>query len=270
MSFSRRLSVAVLDVAEHPLQIKPNQILIQEHLYDRLFAILTPNDRGLIMLKISSDANADITLQYVTAVAPHNNPTAQVLIPQTLIDLLGGDTHYRFTKIKPLPDMTSITIKVHNNDFCFGDIRTSIQLYLENYHILHKDMQFEVPTDVDAMTATVSIENIEPADICRVPNGEVELDLITKVDENESEGSAPAPAPAPVPTNIPIADEPQRTNNIIDTPQAWPKSVQDIYKFDTFTAQPETPQEQIPAPVELSKEEVRRRRIAAFEKRFSQ
>jgi hypothetical protein len=253
MSFSRRLTVALHE--DPPTYIKPNQVLIQDQLYNRLLDI---TDGGLIFLKITSDDNLNTTLQYVTVVGGHTNYQAQILMSQVLMDSLGGAGQYRFTKCKALPELTSISVKIHSNEFCFADPRVSIQLYLEDYHILYKDFRTDIPTDVEGMTATISIEDIEPGPICRVPNGEVTFDLIM----NEPEPLEPAAtlptvaAPAfgaPAPATPPLS---------VNTPYNFETMKRSLFP-DLVSTDAKTP-EPTPDPIVLSKEELRRRRLAAL------
>jgi hypothetical protein len=261
MSFSRRLTVSV----DQTPAIKHNQILMQDFIYNRLLDI---SDGGIIILRVSidnADATADVQEKefFVTVVGPHAN-NSNVLVSQEVVDYFGipaADAIYRFTYVKKLPELASVSIKFIENDFCFLDPREAVQAYLEDYHIIYEGMIMQIPSQIDDMVGLVRIESLKPANVCRVPNGEVELEIVS--DEPIPMGATtPSPTPAePTINHSPIADMPY---NFQEMKRAlFP---------DLVTGTPPSQAQRISSepPKVLSKEEVRAARLAYYTKKNNQ
>lgn len=200
MSFSRRLTASISDAST----IKENQILMQNHLYNRLLDI---SNGGIIILRVvkepneNADADTNAKEFYVTVVGSHNQPS-DVLMHRTAFDFLGQSQTFRFTLVRSLPTLTDINVKILENDFSMIDPRQKIQAHLEDYHILYEGMQFAIPSDIDMMFAIVRIESLKPSNICVVPNGEVNFEI---VNDNPEPMHIPEPS---YPEEEPIHESP--------------------------------------------------------------
>jgi hypothetical protein len=263
MSFSRRLSVAIQDVPNN--HIKHNQVLVEHVIYQRLLDI---SNGGLIILRVTidnPDAAADIQEKefFITAVGEHMQ-AADVVVSQELIDFFGlplEGTRFRFTFTKKLPELTSVSIKFLENDFCFLDPREAVQAYLEDYHILYEGMLMQIPSQIDEMMGLIRIETLKPAIICRVPNGEVELEIVT-----DELPATPLRLPAAEP---PIHSTQFPTPAVTSTESLKPFNFNDMQRelFPDLATTPQQPEE-TPQPTEapLSREELRKARLAYYNK----
>jgi hypothetical protein len=252
MSFSRRLTVALNN--DQSISIKHNQVLVEHVIYQRLLDI---SNGGLIVLRISvdnDDAPANVLEKefFVTVVGEHAG-RADVMVSQEVIDYFGlplEGTRFRFTFTKKLPELTSVSIKFLENDFCFLDPREAVQAYLEDYHILYEGMLMQIPSQIDEMMGLIRIESLKPAIVCRVPNGEVELDI---VGEEPAPTPTPFPTPALLPTEVP-AEQPSSFN--------FNDFQQELFPILGETPHQETPHQQ----PQLSREELRKARLAYYNK----
>jgi hypothetical protein len=259
MSFSRRLTVSINETPT----IKHNQVLMQEFIYNRLLDI---SDGGIIVLRVNidnADAADDIKEKefFVTVVGPHMN-NSNVIVSQEVIDFFGippADAIYRFTYTKKLPTLTSVSIKFIENDFCFIDPREAVQAYLEDYHIVYEGMIMQIPSQIDHMLGLVRIESLKPAIVCTVPNGEVELEIIS--DEPPTPVLAPTLAPTePTINHSPLADMPYNFQEMKKAlfPDLMPAAtplVQSVQPSSNETV--------------LTKEELRNIRISYYNKNMS-
>jgi hypothetical protein len=262
MSFSRRLTAAIQDVPNN--HIKHNQVLVEHVIYQRLLDI---SDGGIIVLRVTidnPDAPADIQEKefYVTVVGEHA-ARADVIVSQELINYFGlplEGTRYRFTFTKKLPELTSVSIKFLENDFCFLDPREAVQAYLEDYHILYEGMLMQIPSQIDEMMGLVRIETLKPAIVCRVPNGEVVLEIL-----EDPPAATPLRLPTvqppslPTPALIPTESEEPKPFNFHDMkrelfPDLGAEPPCDGFKLNASDASP------------LSREELRKARIAYYNK----
>jgi hypothetical protein len=275
MSFSRRLTVALHEpAAATAIIVKHNQVLVEHIIYQRLLDI---SNGGLIVLRVSIDNN-DVPAEvqekefFVTVVGEHA-ARADVIVSQELVNFFGQPiegTRFRFTFTKKLPELTSVAIKFLENDFCFIDPREAVQAYLEDYHILYEGMLMQIPSQIDDMFGLVRIESLRPAVVCRVPNGEVEMEIVSDVVPEESPAT-PLRLPTAQPPLIPPQTPPvtpsvsQPTFSQTASPKSF--SFQDMKRElfpDLATAyQPlETPSRPT-----MSKEEVRAARLAFYAKK---
>jgi hypothetical protein len=212
MSFSRRLSIALQD--NRTITIKHNQILVEHVIYQRLLDI---SNGDIIILRVTID-NDNVPIEvkskefFVSVVGEHPH-RADVLVSQELINFFDQPierTRFRFTFIKKLPELSAINIKFLENDFCFIDPREAVQAYLEDYHIIYEGMLIQIPSQVESMVGLIRIESLKPASVCRVPNGEVELEIVT--DESPLFATA---TPLHLPSTQPPPIPPIIANNII-------------------------------------------------------
>jgi hypothetical protein len=262
MSFSRRLTVALQEFpATTP---KHNQVLVEHVIYQRLLDIA---NGSLIILRVTvdnDDAPADVLEKefFVTVVGEHAQ-RADVLVSQELINFFGQPiqgTRFRFTFVKKMPELTSVTIKFLENDFCFLDPREAVQGYLEDYHILYEGMLMQIPSQIDDMMGLIRIESLAPAIVCRVPNGEVELEIV-------NDGPAVAPEPDLQP---PVAETtPQPQPEPTPQPEAKPFNFNEMLRdlFPSLAMPEQTTHRPPPQERQLTKEEVRAARIAFFTKK---
>lgn len=261
MSFSRRLTIAVND---HPqTAAKHNQVLVEHIIYQRLLDI---SNGGLIILRVSID-NEDVPAEvqekefFVTAVGEHAG-RADVLVSQELINFFGQPiegTRFRFTFTKRMPELTSVAIKFLENDFCFVEPRDAVQTYLEDYHLLYEGMLMQIPSQIDEMLGLIRIESLKPAVVCRVPNGEVALEIV-------SDEVPPVAAAAVTPLRLPLAEPPVVPPQPTATPSQAPFNFQDM-KRELFPDLTATYQSVPVAEPVMSKEELRAARLAYYAKK---
>jgi hypothetical protein len=266
MSFSRRLTVAINENAID--SIKHNQVLVEHIIYQRLLDI---SNGGIIVLRVTidnEDAPADVQEKelFVTVVGEHIN-RADVMVSQTLIDYFGmplEGTRFRFTFTKKLPELTSVTIKFIENDFCFLDPREAVQAYLEDYHILYEGMIMQIPSQIDEMMGLVRIESLKPAIVCRVPNGEVALEILSDEDAaNPTALRLPQVQPPAVPP-IHSQANPEPLNE-----QQHPFNFHDMKRElfpDLVDISPQQYEETPHPEPQLSREELRKARLAYYNK----
>ena len=251
MSFSRLLKVDI----NPDIIIKHNQVLINVSIYNRLLDI---TDGGIIILRITIDNKNvnDDKEYYVTVVGPTNYPRESighvpdinVLVSQEVIDYFGENTKYRFTYVKKLPILTSLTIKFIENEYCFMDSRDALQQYLENYHIVYKGMLISIPSEIEGIVGIATIEEIKPSNACRVPNGEVELEIVT-----DEFATAAVAQPTVIPT--PISSTP--ASNLQSTSFNFHNMKRELFPDLVTTTQ--TTSEPM-----MSKEELRAARLAFY------
>jgi hypothetical protein len=266
MSFSRRLTVALQEDATRTP--KHNQVVVEHIIYQRLLDI---SNGGIIVLRVTID-NEEVPAEvqekefFVTVVGEHAH-RADVLVSQELINFFGQPiegTRFRFTFTKKLPELTTVAIKFLENDFCFIDPRDAVQTYLEDYHILYEGMLMEIPSQIDHMLGLVRIESLKPATVCRVPNGEVELEILT----DEPPVSATA-APLHLPFAHPPPIPPVPVNNVITRQEPAPFNFQEMKRelFPDLATLQEPIQTQSVSSPPLSREEVRAARLAYYAKK---
>ncbi len=240
------------------MSIKENQILIDGNLYNRLLDISTGGIITLKVIKEPNDAEGADTGQnefYVTVVGVHRQPT-NVVMHRAAFDYLGESPTFRYTLVKPLPPLTDISVKILENDFCMIDPRQKVQEYLEDYHILYEGMQFAVPTDIDMMHAIVRIESLKPSAICKVPNGEVNFEIVT---DAPMVSALRAPEPQ---------EEPIHSSPLIQEPLPYDFNAMRQALFPDLAAQAPAPEPyKLPQPqaeVPKTKEELRAARLAYY------
>jgi hypothetical protein len=254
MSFSRRLTAATSDSGA----IKENQILMQNHLYNRLLDISTG---GIIILRVIKELNEnpnDNKEFYVTVVGSHNQPS-DVLMHRTVTDFLGESQTFRFTLVRSLPTLTDINVKILENDFSMIDPRQKIQAHLEDYHILYEGMQFAIPSDIDMMFAIVRIESLKPSNICVVPNGEVNFEIV-----NDN----PEPLHIPEQPSYQV-DEPIHESPLMQTDTPYDFNAMRAALFPDLASAPMPTGHKIATEenvVSLTKEQLREARLAYYSK----
>jgi hypothetical protein len=259
MSFSRRLTVALQEA--NTATIKHNQVLVEHIIYQRLLDI---SNGGLIVLRVSIDNN-DVPVEvqekefFVTVVGEHAG-RADVILSQEVINFFGEPiegTRFRFTLTKKLPQLTSVAIKFIENDFCFIDPREAVQAYLEDYHIIYEGMLMQIPSQIDDMFGLVRIESLTPAVVCRVPNGEVVMEIVIHADPE----TTPMCLPVTEPPQAPVQVEPPKE-------ELKPFSFQNM-KRELFPdlATAEIPLETHKDATTMTKEEVRAARLAFYSKK---
>ena len=268
MSFSRRLTIAVNHQPQATL--KHNQVLVEHIIYQRLLDI---SNGGIIILRVTID-NDDVPAEvqekefFVTAVGEHAQ-RADILVSQELVNFFGQPiegTRFRFTFTKKMPELTSVAIKFLENDFCFIDPREAVQAYLEDYHLLYEGMLMQIPSQIDDMMGLVRIESLKPAVVCRVPNGEVSLEIVS--DEVPPVAAAtPLRLPVTQPPAVPpvVVPQPVPSQAPTPTPFDFQQMKRELFP-DLARATPQPPPETPSEPV-MTKEEVRAARLAYYAKK---
>uniref|UniRef100_A0A6C0KW73 Uncharacterized protein n=1 Tax=viral metagenome TaxID=1070528 RepID=A0A6C0KW73_9ZZZZ len=150
--------------------------------------------------------NTENNIQYlVTLTASHRDDNYTIYVPSWILDIIGNseDSIYDIEKanVDDLPIAQRIVIKPLDPRAFDMDLTTYFEMAFMNLHSIQE--QITIPMDLFEFPLFAYICHVEPAPLCRIVHGEVQVEFIN--DFCEEQDSQPQERPAtPIP---PSAEE---------------------------------------------------------------
>ena len=196
-----------------------DEIIIPGFLLTRLMDLY--EDESVLYVRIT---NIETGANYIATIGtPHADDKTVVFVPQWILDIIGGDREgedgllVRIEKVDmyTIPIATKIAIRPLDSVAFDTDIIQCFEKAFRNLHSIHEGVMVPVgiPEFGEHFRMYAHIERVEPADVSRIVNGEVDVEFLRE--ETVSESLSPA-----VESLSPAAESlsPSDTTASIETP----------------------------------------------------
>ena len=159
-----------------------DQIIVPLSLFHRL--IREFEDESVLYVNL---IHTEYNLQHlVTITAAHDDNTHTIYVPDWILDLLGRseDPLYRIEKadVSELPVATNLTIKPLDPSAFDIDLTTCVEQAFMNLHSIQQNIT--IPIQIMDQTVYLYIEQVEPAPLSRISQGEVTVTFINMFEED--------------------------------------------------------------------------------------
>jgi hypothetical protein len=144
--------------------------------------------------------NTENNIQYlVTLTASHRDDNYTIYIPSWILDIIGNsdDSIYDIQKadVLDLPVAQRIVIKPLDPRAFDMDLTTYFEMAFMNLHSIQE--QITIPMDLFEFPLFAYVSNVEPAPLCRIVHGEVQVEFVNDFEEEESPPEERPPTPIP-------------------------------------------------------------------------
>jgi len=162
-----------------------DQIIVPLSLFHRL--IREFEDESVLYVNL---IHTEYNLQHlVTITAAHDDNTHTIYVPDWILDLLGRseDPLYRIEKadVSELPVATNLIIKPLDPSAFDVDLTTCVEQAFMNLHSIQQNVT--VPIQIMDQTVYLYIEQVEPAPLSRISQGEVTVEFINMFEDEFKE-----------------------------------------------------------------------------------
>jgi len=146
--------------------------------------------------------NTENNIQYmVTLTASHHDDNYTIYAPSWILDIIGNsdDSIYDIQKadVLDLPVAQRIVIKPLDPRAFEMDLTTYFEMAFMNLHSIQE--QITIPMDIFEFPLFAYVSKVEPAPLCRIVHGEVQVEFINEFQEEsppEERPSTPIPPSA--------------------------------------------------------------------------
>jgi hypothetical protein len=162
-----------------------DQIIVPLSLFHRL--IREFEDETVLYVNL---IHTEYNLQHlVTITAAHDDNTHTIYVPDWILDLLGRseDPLYRIEKadVSDLPVATNLIIKPLDPSAFAVDLTTCVEQAFMNLHSIQQNIT--IPIQIMDQTVYLYIEQVEPAPLSRIAQGEVTVEFINMFEDEFKE-----------------------------------------------------------------------------------